>query len=169
MFPRVVPARLPRAGSGARAAPQGAARSFVGSENPSAPYDQETGPKRARASRAPRTLERQSAMNVGNLNKDLEGEVRFASPRFVQRIWFQAIEHEDGAGKDAPSHRIVASDGGNTIELGAAWPKVKDGRRYFSCQIDQPGFDKPLSFAAFPRKIEAEGYDLSWSRPKGQR
>ena len=106
-------------------------------------------------------------MNVGELNENLEGEVRFLNPAFVQRIWFQAIE--DAEHEDAPSHRIVASLGGNSVEVGAAWPKAKDGRRYFSCQIDQPGFDKPLTFAAFPRKVASEGWDLSWSRPKAQR
>lgn len=105
-------------------------------------------------------------MNVGKLNTDLEGEVRFAKPQFVRRISLQAIE-DDNAPDGAPSHRIVISDSGNTLEIGAAWPKKdKNDRRYFSCQIDQPDFDKPISFAAFPCSDAREGFDLIWNRKR---
>lgn len=104
-------------------------------------------------------------MNVGNMNTDLEGEVRFAKPQFVAKFRMQAIENDD-AGDDAPSHRLVMDVSGNPIEIGAAWPKTKDGRQYWSCQIDQPDFDKPISFAAFPRKREHEGFDLVWTRKR---
>jgi uncharacterized protein (DUF736 family) len=102
-------------------------------------------------------------MKIGYLNNDMAGRIDIAAPRMSCNVRFVAKDGGGGVGDKEPSHTIVTDTNGNTIELGAAWLKEKNGRRYFSCNVDQPGWAGPLSFAAFDAE---NGWDLTWSRGK---
>ena len=104
-------------------------------------------------------------MNIGYLDDDLSGHVAMLAPQFAANIVLEKSENVES--DKSPSHRVLARVKGTTSEIGAAWLRKDDnGREYFSMSIDQPGFDKPVSCAAFRRKDE--GWDVSWNRPKSR-
>ena len=105
-------------------------------------------------------------MKIGTLDNQGAGRIDLMAPRISATIRLERIDYgDDQPSDDAPSHRIVTTASGNTVEVGAAWTKKqKDGRTYLSCQIDQPGYPAPVPFAAFGR--DDGGWDLNWSRKK---
>lgn len=54
--------------------------------------------------------------------------------------------------------------------IGAVWLKEKDGKKFFSCQIEVPGLH--LNFAIFKNdkkeKDNQPDYNIVWSPPKKQ-
>lgn len=103
-------------------------------------------------------------MKIGTLDRDMAGRIDLMAPRISANIRFERIDYANEPGENDPSHRIVTSANGNSVEIGVAWRKQKSGRTYWSCNIDQPGYPAPVSFAVFPN--DSDGYDVTWSRKK---
>jgi uncharacterized protein (DUF736 family) len=103
-------------------------------------------------------------MKIGYLGDDLAGEIRLVSPPLVSKIWLEEIEPNVRDTEDSPHYRVVVPISGNSVEIGAAWRKTKNGRAYLSATIDQPGWPDAVSFGVFPAK--GGGHDLSYNRRK---
>lgn len=69
---------------------------------------------------------------------------------------------------NAPSHRVLLlSDGNDRFEIGAAWSQtikrgVRTGEEFLSVNIDDPSFERPLSFALF--RDDENTWEATWRR-----
>jgi len=64
-----------------------------------------------------------------------------------------------------PYFKLMANPFGESYEIGAAFPKEKDGMKYFSVNFDTPILAEPMNAALFPDKNEPNGFNLVWNRP----
>jgi len=63
--------------------------------------------------------------------------------------------------------KIIADPAGSPFEIGSAWPKEKDGLRYFSVSLDTVFTTKPINAALFPDQNNSNTFNLVWSKPSG--
>jgi uncharacterized protein (DUF736 family) len=63
-----------------------------------------------------------------------------------------------------PFFKIIAEQNGEPYEVGAAFPKQKDGRTYYSVNMDSPVFAVPVNAAMFYDQ-KTGTYNLVWDRP----
>lgn len=93
-------------------------------------------------------------MKIGNLNKDLFGEI--STLRMKLNIALKPNEHKNN--DKSPTHIVLAqNDSFSDIEIGGAWEKQITageavGKTLYSISIDDISFDKPLNCTAFPMK-----------------
>ena len=64
-----------------------------------------------------------------------------------------------------PYLRLIADPLGAAYEVGVAFPKEKDGMKYYSALLDSPIFQAPLNVALFPDKEVPNLFQLVWNRP----
>lgn len=68
----------------------------------------------------------------------------------------------------APTHRIYLVDSeGERFEVGAAWSQsikrgAREGEEFLSANIDDPSFERPLSFALF--RDDESTWEATWRR-----
>lgn len=62
--------------------------------------------------------------------------------------------------------KLIADPLGEAYEVGAAFPKEKDGMSYYSVSLDSPLLQAPLNAALFHNNESETSYDLVWSRPE---
>lgn len=80
-----------------------------------------------------------------------------------------------GQSKKAPDWEVVYRHGGrpNFTPVGSGWDKVSDNgeTKFISMSLDNPDWAAELSLTAFEREFPdgSKGYDVIWSRPRGQR
>ncbi len=55
---------------------------------------------------------------------------------------------------------------GSCFEIGAAFPKEKDGVTYYSVNLESPIFPAPINGILYPDKHETNTLNLLWSRPE---
>jgi len=60
-------------------------------------------------------------------------------------------------------YRLIADPKGNAYEIGAAFPKEKNGQIYHSISIDSPLLQKPINATLFADRNTGE-HNLFWSR-----
>jgi len=60
--------------------------------------------------------------------------------------------------------KLIADSATGAYEVGAAFPKEKDGMTYYSVNLDSPLFPAPLNAMLFPDKGNEGMYNLIWSR-----
>ena len=65
--------------------------------------------------------------------------------------------------------KLIGDPLGEAYELGAAFPKEKDGKRYYSVIIDSPLFPAPLHAALFYDHDSETTLNLVWNRSGTQR
>lgn len=66
--------------------------------------------------------------------------------------------------ENAPEYRVIAGEGDDAREVGAAWKQVGEkAGDYLSLQIDDPAFVRPLRANLF--QDECNAHVLVWSRP----
>jgi len=65
-----------------------------------------------------------------------------------------------------PYLKLIADPLGAAYEVGAAFPKEKDGMAYYSAVIDSPIFQAPLNAALFPDREGPNTFSLVWNRPE---
>jgi len=66
--------------------------------------------------------------------------------------------------ENAPDYRVIAGDGDEAREIGAAWKHVGEkAGDYLTLQIDDPMFVQPLRANLF--QDQGNGHVLVWSRP----
>lgn len=80
-----------------------------------------------------------------------------------------------GQSKKAPDWEVHYKHAGrqNFTPVGSGWNKVSDDTKtkFISMSLDNPDWAGELSLTAFEREFPegGKGYDVIWSRPRGQR
>jgi uncharacterized protein (DUF736 family) len=62
--------------------------------------------------------------------------------------------------------KLIADPLLSAYEVGAAFPKEKEGMSYYSVQIDSPVLSAPINAALFPDKENEIAFNLVWNRPE---
>ncbi len=108
---------------------------------------------------------------IGTLLRNGDGTFQghLATSQRRVNLALERIPSAERDGEQAPHYRVlnVSGDGIKT-ELGAAWEKTKDERKYLSLTMDDPDWKGPLSCAAFPHKTRQNEFDVIWNRPQGR-
>ncbi|MDX2028241.1 MAG: DUF736 domain-containing protein [Alphaproteobacteria bacterium] len=74
------------------------------------------------------------------------------------------VMFEPQTSKDGKSYfRLVANHADESYEIGAAFPKTKDGMTYHSVSIESPVLPAPINAALFLDK-ESGAFNLVWNR-----
>jgi uncharacterized protein (DUF736 family) len=82
--------------------------------------------------------------------------------------------NDDKRGDGSPDFIVYADEGGDLIEIGAAWQRTvqarggNNGRRFLSITLDDPSFPAPLNVAAFAPDSEGLPWPITWNRPRQQ-
>jgi uncharacterized protein (DUF736 family) len=82
------------------------------------------------------------------------------------------IGSTDVISEEATSHdgrpylKLIADPLRTSYEVGAAFPKMKDGMEYYSAHLESPLFAAPLSAALFPSRGNEGIFNLVWNRPE---
>lgn len=77
-----------------------------------------------------------------------------------------AVSFEPQTSRDGKGYyRLIADPAKDVYEVGVAFPKQKDGKTYYSVNIDSPMFPTPVSAALFPDKGNQGVFSLIWNRP----
>ncbi|WP_298334149.1 DUF736 domain-containing protein [Asticcacaulis sp.] len=86
----------------------------------------------------------------------------------------EANPNYDANKEGSPFYRVSAKAAdGDAVQIGSAWVRFarEGGGKYLSFSLDDPSFQEPLSFAAFPlAKVKPDApqeFELVWSRPRG--
>ena len=71
---------------------------------------------------------------------------------------------EPQTSKDGKQYfRLIADPAKEGYEIGAAFPKEKDGMPYHSVSIESPALSAPINAALFQDR-ESDAYNLMWNR-----
>jgi len=92
-------------------------------------------------------------------NGTLHGRINGLGIRSVD-VLSEAASSQEGR----PYLRLIADPLGDAYDVGAAFPKEKDGMHYYSVNLDSPLLPSPISAALFPDRCEEHGFNLVWSR-----
>ena len=65
--------------------------------------------------------------------------------------------------------KLIADPMRDGYEVGAAFPKEKNGQHYYSVQIDSPLFSGPLNAELRPDGENELGFNLVWYRPEASK
>ncbi|MDR3560901.1 MAG: DUF736 family protein [Negativicutes bacterium] len=66
-----------------------------------------------------------------------------------------------------PYLKLIGDPEGAAFEIGAAFPKIKDGLEYYSVNLESPMLAAPINAALFPDKNDSHFYNLVWNRLDG--
>lgn len=65
--------------------------------------------------------------------------------------------------------KLIADPMSDAYEIGAAFPKEKDGLTYYSVSVDSPVLESPINAALFPDRDQENTLNLVWERTKPPR
>lgn len=95
----------------------------------------------------------------------------------VDFVFERNTEHKTGD-DNSPSHIVHIKGAYGAFEAGAAWQKkVMDGPNrgaiFYSFQVDDPSFEKPLNLTAFVKvkakdKDDFTEFEIVWRRPRAR-
>ncbi len=78
-----------------------------------------------------------------------------------------AVAGEPQSSRDGKDYfRLIADPAKDVYEIGFAFAKQKDGRTYYSVNIDSPMFPQPVNAALFQDKGNPGVFNLIWNRPE---
>lgn len=103
-------------------------------------------------------------LKLGTAVKDTDGTLH-------GRIGSLGLGSVDFIGQEATSQdgksyiKLIADPAGDAYEIGAAFPREKDGLSYYSVNLESPVFPAPLNAALFPDRSDTDQFNLVWSRP----
>jgi len=60
--------------------------------------------------------------------------------------------------------KMKADPTGDNYEIGALFPKEKDGMKYYSASLESPLLPAPINAALFPDKNNENSFNLVWNR-----
>lgn len=106
-------------------------------------------------------------MKIGTFVQSPEGELlgRIHGLGFVT----VAVTGEPQTSRDGKDYfRLIADPARDAYEIGVAFAKQKDGRTYYSVNIDSPMFPQPVNAALFQDKGNPGVFNLIWNRPETQ-
>ena len=111
--------------------------------------------------------------DIGNLlpeNEGFKGKLRTLS----HKLRLELQPNDDKRGDGSPDFVVYADEGGDMVEIGAAWQRqvqargANNGRRFLSITLDDPSFPAPLNVAAFQPDQDGLPWGITWTRPRQQ-
>ena len=111
--------------------------------------------------------------DIGSLLPEKEGfkgKLRTLS----HKLRLELIPNEEKRGEGSPDFVVYADEGGDMVEIGAAWQRqvqahgANKGRRFLSITLDDPSFPAPLNVAAFAPDEGGLPWLITWNRPRQQ-
>jgi uncharacterized protein (DUF736 family) len=92
----------------------------------------------------------------------------------THKLRLELHPNQDKRGGESPDLLVYADEGGDLVEIGAAWQRqvqargANNGRRFLSITLDDPSFPAPLNVAAFEPDSEGLPWLITWTRPRQQ-
>jgi uncharacterized protein (DUF736 family) len=113
--------------------------------------------------------------DIGNL-LPIEGSPGFRGKlrTLSHKLRLELQPNDDKRGEGSPDFIVYADEGGDMIEIGAAWQRTvqarggNNGRRFLSITLDDPSFPAPLNVAAFAPDEGGLPWLITWNRPRQQ-
>jgi uncharacterized protein (DUF736 family) len=105
---------------------------------------------------------RKNTIKIGTFTEDKKGNIQgkiFALGLGVTPVMLEAQTSKEGKAY----FRFIADPGKDGYEIGAAFPRDKDGVNYHSVTIESPMLPAPINAALFPDK-ETGKLNLIWNR-----
>jgi len=110
---------------------------------------------------------RKNTIRIGTFAADKKGVMH--GKIYGLGLGVTPVLFEPQTSKDGKSYfRLIADPAKEAYEIGAAFPRDKDGMAYHSVSIDSPVLPAPISAALFPDK-ESNTFNLVWNRQDGER
>jgi uncharacterized protein (DUF736 family) len=105
---------------------------------------------------------RKNSVKIGNFEQDKKGIMH--GRIFGLGIGVTPVMFEPQTSKEGKQYfRLIADPANEAYEIGAAFPKDKDGMIYHSVSIESPVLPAPINAALFQDK-ETGAFNLVWSR-----
>ena len=105
---------------------------------------------------------RKNTIKIGTFSADKKGVMHgkiFGLGLGVTPVMFEPQTSKDGK----QYFRLIAEPAKEAYEIGAAFPKEKDGMAYHSVSIESPVLPAPINAALFQDR-ESGTYNLVWNR-----
>jgi uncharacterized protein (DUF736 family) len=105
---------------------------------------------------------RKNSVKIGTFAADKKGVMHgkiYGLGLGVTPVMFEPQTSRDGN----KYFRLIADPAKEAYEIGAAFPRDKDGMAYHSVSIDSPVLPAPINAALFPDR-ENGGFNLVWNR-----
>src|SRR5580698_10400783 len=110
---------------------------------------------------------RKNTIRIGTFAADKKGVMH--GKIYGLGLGVTPVLFEPQTSKDGKSYfRLIADPAKEAYEIGAAFPRDKDGMAYHSVSIDSPVLPAPISAALFPDR-ENGGFNLVWNRQDGEK
>ena len=110
---------------------------------------------------------RKNTIKIGTFSADKKGVMHgkiFGLGLGVTPVIFEPQTSQGGKSY----FRLIADPAKEAYEIGAAFPRDKDGLVYHSVSIDSPVLPAPISAALFPDKDNGT-FNLVWNRQDGEK
>jgi len=107
-------------------------------------------------------------MKIGIFQQDEDGTLLGRIHGFGLGVISVMLAPEKSKKDNKPYYKVIADPLSDPYEIGAAFPKVKDGMAYHSVSIESPALASPLNAALFPDKDSKGAFNLVWNRPEPQ-
>ena len=111
--------------------------------------------------------------DIGSLlpeSEGFKGKLRTLS----HKLRLELHPNEEKRAEGSPDFIVYADEGGDLVEIGAAWLRTvqarggNNGRRFLSITLDDPSFPAPLNVAAFAPDSDGLPWLITWNRPRQQ-
>ncbi|MGE3622309.1 MAG: DUF736 family protein [Bdellovibrionales bacterium] len=105
---------------------------------------------------------KKNSVKIGSFAVDKQGVMHgkiYGLGLSITPVMFEPQTSKDGK----RYFRLIAEPAKSAYEIGAAFPREKDGMVYHSVSIDSPVLSSPINAALFADK-ESGGLNLVWSR-----
>jgi uncharacterized protein (DUF736 family) len=105
---------------------------------------------------------KKNTVKIGSFIQDKKGIIH--GKMYGYGLGVISVLFEPQTSKDGKSYfRLIADPAKDAYEIGAAFPREKDGMNYHSVSIDSPVLPAPINAALFPDK-ETGTLNLVWNR-----
>ena len=105
---------------------------------------------------------RKNTIKIGTFAADKKGVMH--GKIYGLGLGVTPVMFEPQTSKDGKSYfRLIADPAKEAYEIGAAFPKDKDGMAYHSVSIESPALPAPINAALFQDK-ESNTFNLVWNR-----
>ncbi|MGE3622344.1 MAG: DUF736 domain-containing protein [Bdellovibrionales bacterium] len=105
---------------------------------------------------------KKNSIKIGAFTADKQGVLQ--GKIYGLGLGVTPVLFEPQTSKDGKSYfRLIADPTKTGYEVGAAFPREKDGMVYHSVSIDSPVLPAPINAALFPDR-ESGGFNLVWNR-----
>ena len=112
--------------------------------------------------------------DIGHLERVSNTVFRGKIRTLTHKLKIELHHNDDKRGQESPDFLVVADEGGDLVDIGAAWLRTvqargnNKGRSFLSITLDDPSFPAALNVAAFEPDGEGLPWQITWNRPRQQ-